>query len=265
MKKYVFIVLAFIMMVFPLLLFILKSFTGVWRSDEPFQWEWTTTGWNVLLTEPNVIGSIQTSFLLSIIVLLLNLFLGILTGRALSFYLFKGKKVLESLLLLPLFLPTMAVALGLQLLMIRLQLADHIIGVALVHLIPTVPYSIKMLRAGYDQMGYKIVEQARLLGANRAHVFWTVELPSLLPSVRSVIFLTVIISLGQYLLTAIIGGGNVSTLAIIYYPYSQSANDNVMAAFSIVFALVPLVLFIIIEFFLRLFVPLRKTILGGTK
>ncbi len=69
----------------------------------------------------------------------------------------------------------------------------------------------------------------------------------LIPSIRSSIFLAVTISAGQYVLTAIIGGGTVLTMPIIYYPFLQSADDTVMAAFSIAFVLIPAAAFIIAE------------------
>jgi putative spermidine/putrescine transport system permease protein len=101
-------------------------------------------------------------------------------------------------------------------------------------------------------------EQAALLGAGRLKVFYTIYFPQLIPSIRSVIFLASTISLSQYLLTALIGGGNVLTLAGLYFPYFSSADDTVIASFSMLFAILPIGIWLLFEGLLRLVTPYQK-------
>lgn len=241
MKKSLFYSLSAIFFLLPGLLLLLKSITPVWKWGEAFSFNFTLRGWKTFLMDDRIFHALFLSVLIALSVTFINLAVGMISGKALSHQDFKGKSLIETLLLLPLFLPVMAAALGLHITMIRLGLANTWFGVVIVHLVPTIPYTIKVMKAGYDRLGSGIIDQAKMLGAKPLYVFRTVELPLLMPSIRSAVFLTVTISMSQYVLTAIIGGGSVITLPIIYYPFLQSVDDTVMAAFSTAFALLPIV------------------------
>lgn len=255
MRKSLFYIISFLLFVFPLLFLIYKSFFGVWRWGSPFPVEPGLRAWQVLMNEGEFVDSIGTSIWIATVVLALNLLIGVTSGRVFSLSSFRGKSIVEALLMLPLFLPVLVVAIGLHITFIRYGLADHWTGVALVHLVPTIPYSIKMFKTGYERIGTKLIEQSTMLGGRAFQRFYHIELPLLLPSIRSVLFLTIVISLSQYVLTAIIGGGNVVTLSMVYYPFTDTADEAVMAAFSIVFALIPIVLYIILEGCLKFILP----------
>ncbi|MGB8001188.1 MAG: ABC transporter permease subunit [Anaerobacillus sp.] len=196
--------------------------------------------------------SIVTTIKVALLVVTLNLILAIPTARALSYQNFKGKSLIEAFLLSPILVPGILLAMGLQFTMIRYGIADQVSGVVLVHLIPTLPYAIRIMRAGYERLGSELSEQASVLGAGILVRFMTISLPLLLPSIRSLMLLTFVISLGQYALTAIIGGGTVMTLPLLYYPYFSSSNEAIIAGFSLLFALLPLLFIGALEVMLRL-------------
>ncbi|MDZ5713170.1 ABC transporter permease [Jeotgalibacillus haloalkalitolerans] len=245
MKKYLFYISCLIFFIFPVLLMLFKSVTTPWRSGVTLNW--TLRGWEVVFQDSRVIESMWMTLLIALAVALINLLAGVPIAKALSHRSFPLKNTLEAILMLPLFLPIMAAAIGLHITMIRLGLANTWLGVTIVHLVPTIPYSIKVLKAGYDRIPQDMLNQGRMLKAGAWHAFRTIELPMLIPSIRSSIFLAVTISAGQYVLTAIIGGGSVLTMPIIYYPFLQSADDTVMAAFSIAFVLIPAAAILIAE------------------
>ncbi|PPA70568.1 ABC transporter permease [Jeotgalibacillus proteolyticus] len=254
MKRSLFYSLAILFFLFPAILLGLKSVTPIWRWGEPLSFNWTLRGWTSFWMDDRILHALWLSLLIALTVTLINLAVGMMAGKALSHSSFKGKSMLETLLLLPLFVPAMAAAIGLHITMIRLGLANHWTGVVIVHLVPTIPYTIKIMKAGYDRLGSDLIDQSRMLKAGPFRTFREIELPLLLPSVRSAVFLVVTISMSQYVLTAIIGGGSVITLPIIYYPFLQSVDDTVMAAFSIVFAILPVFAVLIIELISRFFI-----------
>ncbi|MDP4552724.1 ABC transporter permease subunit [Alkalihalobacillus macyae] len=246
-------VLLFILLfILPFLTIIMKSFSIGWRWPDLLPDSYGFEGWKVIFRDPSLIESIFTTIKIALMVVGLNLLLAIPAARALSFYTFHGKSLIEAFLLSPILIPGILLAMGLQFTLIRFGLADRMAGVVLVHLIPTLPYAIRIMRAGYERLGNGLREQAIVLGAGPLIRFLTVSLPLLLPSIRSVMLLTFVISLGQYALTAIIGGGTVVTLPLLYYPYFSGSNEAVIAGFSIIFALLPLLFIGVAEIFLRL-------------
>ncbi|KQU57178.1 hypothetical protein ASG66_20525 [Bacillus sp. Leaf406] len=255
MKRIGFYAIALPLFLFPVCFFVYKSLFGIWRWGETFPVALNTRAWKVIAGEGELLSAIVVSIVIAIMVLVLNLLIGLTAGKAFALHRFRGKVFLESMLMMPLFLPTLVVAAGLQMVFIRMGLADTWLGVALVHLIPTVPYSIKLFKSAYEGIGRDLIEHSLLLGGGALRRFRHIELPQLIPALNSVLFLTVVISLGQYVLTAIIGGGSVVTLAMIYYPFTRSADESVMAAFSLVFMMIPLVTYLISWLVLSIFIP----------
>lgn len=239
----------------PLAVLIVQSFAADWHYPGLSPAGLGLRGWLVLTAESGMVNALQTTFFIGCLVAAFNLVLGMSAGKALAFYRFKGKEMLESIFLLPVLIPVLALAMGLQIAMIHLGLTNHWPGVVLIHLLPTLPYSIRIFRAGFENIGLKWEEQAKTLGAGGKTVFLTIYLPLLLPSIRGAAILAFVISLSQYVLTILIGGGNVVTLAMIYFPYFQGSNQAVLAAFSLLFALLPVLFYLGMELMIKLFVP----------
>ncbi|MFB4165987.1 ABC transporter permease [Alteribacillus sp. JSM 102045] len=230
----------------PAVLF-LSSFAYMWRWPQLFPESFSLRAWQVVFQDPNIWSACFLSMMIGQGVVILNIVLGLPAGKALAHYDFKGKSFIETFLLLPILIPTLAVGMGILLTVIQFGLADTWIGVMLIHLVPTLPYTIRILRAGYENIGTKYEDAARSLGASAWAVFRTVTFPLLFPSLRAVIVLTFVISLSQYVLTALIGGGRVVTLAMVYYPYLSSVDRPVIAALSVLFILIPILILVILE------------------
>ncbi|SFE89218.1 ABC transporter permease [Alteribacillus iranensis] len=237
----------FFALVTPLLLLLLNSFAHEWRWPQIIPASFSLRAWSVVFSDPHIWSSIGWTVLIGSMVVCLNLLLGLPAAKALAYYEFKGKSLVETFLLLPILIPSLAIGMGLLLTMIRVGLADHWAGVVLIHLLPTLPYTIRILRAGYENIGAGYEEAARNLGASSWKAFWTITVPLLFPSLRAVLALTFVISLSQYVLTALIGGGQVVTLAMIYYPYLAGIDRSVTAALSLLFVLLPILLVCIFE------------------
>ncbi|WP_235341080.1 ABC transporter permease [Anoxybacillus thermarum] len=215
-------------------------------------------GWQVLLTEPRLWQALQSSWWIGIAVVLLNLLIAIPAGKTVAFHSFKGKRFFELSFILPILIPSLAVAMGLHMTMIRLGLADHWLGIVVVHLLPSVPYTIKIFHSSFERIGPHLENQAASLGSNKWYSFYSIYFPLLVPSIRSAVFLVFVISLSQYALTALIGGGNVITIATLYFPFLSTAKEAVIASFSLIFAVLPLTVLLLFELLIRIFLPYRK-------
>lgn len=261
LSKKIGLIIILVIFLFPVFLLLIQSMAFSWRWGTIFPPSFDWRGWQVLAQEPRLMEAICTTLWIGAVVVFLNLLIAFPAGKALAHHSFKGKSTIETLLFMPILVPSLAIAMGVHMTMIRIGLADYWFGVVGVHLIPTVPYSIRILRAGYERLGVKWLEQAQSLGASEWTVFRTVTLPQLLPSIRATIFLVFVISLSQYILTAIIGGGHVVTLSMIYFPYFYSVDSSVIASFSLLFAIIPILFLAVIEVLIRLLIPYQRRIL----
>ncbi|SIS45884.1 ABC transporter permease [Salimicrobium flavidum] len=253
MKIYVFWTIFALFVFFPISLLVLQSFTSPGSLTDV-----SALGWEELFGRRRLLEATGVSIVIGFFVVVCNLAIGLSAGKALALYDFFGKTVVDTLFVMPLLLPLLAITFGLHIAMIRIGLADTAAGVVFIHLVPTIPYSIRIFRNGYVSLGKRMQEQGEVLGASVWRTFLDIELPLLRSSIQSVIFLTFVISLSQYVITAIIGGGSVVTLAMVYFPFLSSANTSLVAAFSLWFALLPLLFYIGAEGLLRLFPYQRK-------
>lgn len=261
-NRRLFYIMATLLFLLPTLILLLQSLSETWRFQTGEGVIFQLDSYSVLLSDPNLWSATGWSIGIGIGVLFINLVIGIMTGKALATLSFKGKPFVEAMMLAPILIPVLAIAMGLHLFMIRIGLADTVLGVIIIHLVPTVPYSIKIFQNAYRQLGSSMLEQPLILGSNPLHQLFTIELPLMKPAIRSITFLTIVISLSQYAITAIIGGGRIITLPMVFFPFLDTANSSIMAAFSIWFAMIPLALYVLVETLLLLLpytiMPWRK-------
>src|SRR5690606_9561948 len=115
-------------------------------------------------------------------------------------------------LALPLIVPEAAIGLPLLMIFIGLGLAGSYPGIVIAHLIPTIPYMVRMLTSVYQGLGTEFEEQAMVLGASRLQVLFRVTLPMLAPGVVAGALFAFLVSSNIFLLTFLLGQGRIITL-----------------------------------------------------
>lgn len=188
-----------------------------------------------------------SSVILSASVALLSAVIGTMTARALVLYRFRGRALVSFLTVLPFMVPSTVFAMGVQLLFIRMGLNNTAVGVALAHLICSLPYAVRLIVEGTKAVGCTLEEQARTLGASPWQAFRRVSLPVLAPVILAAAGMAYIVSFSQYFLTLLIGGGQVRTFSVVMVPYLQSGDRNMAAVYSALFLAVTLLVFGLFE------------------
>ena len=230
----------------PFVPLVLWTFAGEWRFPDLLPAEWSLRGIEYLL-EPGgrVLEAAVNSLVIGVSVAVASVAVGLPAGMALGGYEWRFKGVVIFFILLPILVPPLASTMGVHLTFIRLGLADTVFGVFLVHLVPTVPYTAIILTSMFAERSGDLEEAARTLGARPWGAFRYVTLPDVAPGVAVAGLFAFLISWGQYILTLLIGGGNVVTLPMLLFS-AASGNDPVLSsALALVFAL-PAVLALVI-------------------
>lgn len=230
----------------PLLPLVLWSFARGWRYPDVWPREWSLQGWTVALSDRSgVLESLWVTGLIAVLATALAVLIGLPAGRALGLYRFRGKAVVEALILAPLIVPGIAVALGLHAVFLDLGLTNTLLGVVLVHLIPTLPYMILVLAGIFANYDPEIEEQARSLGAGRLATFRHVTLPAILPGLVVGALFAFLVSWSQYVLTLVIGGGRVQTLPLLLFNFATSGRNDIAGAIGILYVAPGLVVLIL--------------------
>lgn len=193
----------------------------------------------------NVPQAFYNSTLIGLVVTALCLIIGVPAGRALGVYQFKAKKWILLFLLLPLIMPPITASLGIHVVFLRAGLTNHLGGVILVHLIPTLPYMILVMASVFSRFETRFEDQARTLGSTKMDVLWRVTLPIVAPGMAVGALFVFLVSFSQYTLTLVIGGGRVATLPLIIFNFANAGRNDVAAALSLLFMLPGLLILLI--------------------
>ncbi len=228
-----------------LLAFLIAPIVPLFIWSISFRWfypailptEYSARAWTEVITPHNdVLGVAWNTALIALVVTVLSILLGVPAGRALGLYEFRGKRLVEWMILAPIIVPGLAVVLGIHVLFIRAGLSNSIPGVILVHLVPTLPYMTLVMSGVFANYDTDFELQARSLGASRWATQLHITLPAIFPGVVVGALFAFIISWSQYVLTLLIGGGQVQTLPLLLFGFVRS-DPAIAGALSVVFIL----------------------------
>jgi sulfate transport system permease protein len=146
----------------------------------------------------------------SVIAAAVSALLGLLVAWVLARIEFPGRRLLDALVDVPLALPT-AVAglvysalyvekgwLGQWLVPLGIQGAYSYLGIVLVLVFVSLPFTIRVVQPVIESLDRDTEEAARILGASRAQTFLRVVLPGILPAVVTGFALALARALGEY-------------------------------------------------------------------
>ncbi len=222
------------------------SFAYNWFFPSLLPQKWGWKAWLYLLSPSAKVGEAWlNSASLALVVVILSVLIGLPAARALSLHKFRGKRIVEWLIMAPMLVPGLVVVMGIHILFIRYGLADTFIGVALVHLVPALPYFILVMSGVFANYDTALEETARTLGANPWRTFWYITLPAISPGLIVAAMFTFLVSWSQYITTVLIGGGRIVTLPMVLFPFISASNHPNAAAISMVFILPAIFIFIL--------------------
>lgn len=232
----------------PMAVLLIWSVTGRWPWPLLLPESWSLRTVEELLfgpaSLPELLGS---SILLAAVVAAIGTAVGLLTARATELYAFPGRGLVRFCGMLPLLIPGTVFAMGIQVTLLRLGLADTVAGVVLVHVVVSVPYCIAIMTDVTRAVGRSYEEQAAVLGAGPLRAFFAVTLPELLPGVLASMSMGFVLSYSQYFTTLLVGGGRVRTIALVLVPYIQSGDRALSAVYSVAFVGSALLVFFVFE------------------
>jgi putative spermidine/putrescine transport system permease protein len=223
-------------LVLPLVPLLIWSFARGWRFPDLLPQQWSLQAWEFALSERSgVLESLGVTVLVAVIATLLSILVGVPAGRALGLHKFRGKGLVELMILAPVIVPGIAVALGLHSVFIQFGLTNTLTGVVLVHLIPTLPYMTLVMAGVFANFDPAFEAQARSLGASPWQVFRHVTLPAIMPGIVAGGLFAFLVSWSQYVLTLLIGGGRVITLPLLLFNFVSSGRNDITGAIGIVY------------------------------
>ena len=174
----------------------------------------------------------------------------ILMGRFLAFRQFRGKALVEALVMLPLVLPP--TVLGFYLLVsfgrnspigqawssvFGQQLVFSFEGLVVASILFNLPFAVQPAQRGFQSIPAEVREAASCCGMSPWRSLWKVELPLAWPGVVTAMVLTFAHTLGEFGIVLMVGGsipGETKTIAISIYDRVQAFDTGSAAVMSAV-------------------------------
>jgi putative spermidine/putrescine transport system permease protein len=201
------------------------SFRWGWPDLLPSIWWWEKRdnsriplAWDYIFDPVSrIVPAMGNTVFIAVVVSLLALLLAVPASRVLARQKFKGKAAIELYFAAPLIVPEIAVGIGMYLIFLQIGFVGNMGAIILAHLVPVLPYMIRVLTNIYMELDQGMLDQAALLGASRTQSFFHIELPLILPGILAAALFSVLISTNIFLLTFYMGQGQVDTLATLLF------------------------------------------------
>lgn len=142
------------------------------------------------------------SFIVTLFVVIGNLFLGSLTGFILARFNFRFKKFLIFIVIVSLIIPQEMILIPNYLILLNLRLIDSLVGIILPSLVSG--FSIFMMRQAFISIPNEFIDSAIVDGCSLFKVYWKILLPMAKPTLISLALLVFISTWSDFLFPLII-------------------------------------------------------------
>jgi len=227
--------------IFSFLCLALWSLASSWRYPEPWPNPLTVSNWFQVLPstiEPLIstlqIGAVSTALSFAIVVAALEHELR--AGRPAGAWAMR-------LLYLPLVVPPVAFLFGLAVAAEVLGVTPSLLLVTLGHIMFVLPYVYLSLSEPYRRLDPRWSQIALTLGVAPWRAFLAVRLPLLLAPCLTAIAVGFAVSVGQYLVTQLLGAGRVATLTTEAVALASGGERRVIGVWALVQTVLPAVAF----------------------
>lgn len=153
----------------------------------------------VLHYQAGLFTYVSNSLIVAVLTIAFIMVLCVPAGYGLARSSFRGKEVLFLVLLLPLMIPYQALLSPLYLMFAKMGLANTYVGLAIVHTLLQLPFSIYLMRNSFEGVPNDLEEAGVIDGASPFQCFWRIALPLAVPGIITIALFAFIMSWNEFL------------------------------------------------------------------
>jgi spermidine/putrescine transport system permease protein len=227
----------------PLFVLMAFSFTPSEYSVrwEGFTWRWYQAVWQ----NQSIQEALFVSLTVSIPAVLIATAIGTMTALALYRARFPGKDLLQSLLYIPLIMPSLVIGIALLLFFVAINLPLGVLTIIVAHIAFSIPLTTLVILARMQRIDPTLEEAAMDLGADAWTTFWRVTLPLLRPGIVAAALLAFPWSFNDFVITFFVAGVGASTLPLRIYSMIRLGVSPMVNALGTLIVIIPLLVVIL--------------------
>lgn len=152
-----------------------------------------------VFTQTSIARYFLNSVITSVLVTALTMLVSVLGAYSLTKYRYPGRELISKLILLAYIFPGILILFPLHQLVVKLGVNNSLLGLIMANLTFTVPFSLWMLRAFFEQLPVSLEESAMIDGCNKFGAFLRVLLPLATPGILAGCVFAFILSWNEYM------------------------------------------------------------------
>jgi putative spermidine/putrescine transport system permease protein len=192
----------------------------------------TLRWFETVLRDPEYLHAIGVSLVLAVVATAGSLVAGVAASYALLRRRVPGRAFLGALLNAPLVFPGVVVGVALLQFYALVRMNGTFAGLALAHMVITVPYVVRAVMASLHGIDPEIESAARVLGASGPVAFLTVTLPLIRPGIAAGALFSFIVSFDNVPVSIFLLGAGQMTLPVKIFTAIEYGVDPSIAAIS---------------------------------
>ncbi len=233
------------MILLPLIPLLLWAFTDVWIYPNILP-SFTADNFSDILNNRKLIKAVFNSTWLSLLCTFVALLISFFPARVIGLKRFRGKKLLQILLFLPVMAPMLVILFGMSDMMMKVGIYRSYIGLVFAQVAFLIPMMTMVLVPVFRNYDVGREHQAASLGIGPLNRMLFVTLPSLKSSVMIACLYTFLSSWAMYLPVSMYAPKGFTTLAVMLFPLvSGGLTSNTYTATVTLIFLLPPVIFLL--------------------
>ena len=210
--KNIYIGLVFLFLYLPILLVIIFSFN---TSKMNIVWEGFTLSWyGTFFKNRPLMEALSNTLIVAVASTAISTVIGTIGAVGLHKYNFRGKKIIDKLLYMPIVIPEIILGISLLAIFSILNIPLGLVSITIAHITFSIPFVVINVRARLAGFNASLEEAAMDLGANRFTTFMTITLPIIMPGVLSGAMLAFALSIDDVVISFFTCGPQSTTLPI---------------------------------------------------
>lgn len=177
--------------------------------------------------------------------------LGTMAALAFARYSFRGKSLLQLLLLPPITIPWLIIGNSMLFTFYTIGIARGLHAMLLGHVALALPYVIIVVGARFRSFGTTLEEAAATLGASPWQTFWRVTLPTMAPGLVAAALFAFAVSFDQFVISYFLAAPGVTTLPVEIFTAIRKGYTPEINAISTVIIVASMAMMLVVARFYR--------------
>ena len=213
---------------------------------------WSLEGFRTFFGTKLYLKALGNSIVVSLSVTVLCILIGVPMGYCVARVKIPGKKLLVSLGILPIIMPSFVGAYTWVILLgnkgivrtalnwllspfgVTLPSIYGMFGMILCMTLTYYPFVFQMAYGAFSGANALLEESAMLMGAGKARIMRTITLPLIIPSLGAAALLVFVRAIGNFGIPAVIGGNNYVLPTLIKFAYGGSGDINLASSIAVI-------------------------------